>query len=202
MIFAAIADWAEGKEYPVEFMCAQLGVSRSGCYRWRSAAESDHDAHDRALSELIDAIWRQRNQPGVRRVRAELAAMGHRVGGNRVLRLMRAQGLAGRHRRAHKKTTIQSDKPAPAPDLLGRNFHTDAPDRAWVGDITHIRTWQGWAYLATVIDLWSRKLVGWAVGDNMETPLVVAALKQALDNRKPAGKVIFHSDRGCQYQCR
>ena len=199
MIFAAIADWADGKEYPVGFMCEQLGVSRSGYYKWRAGGESEHDSYDRLLGTLIDWIWHKFNQPGVRRVRAELAAMGHRVGIARVLRLMQSLGLAGRHRKAYKKTTVQSDSPVPAPDLIRRNFRTAARDQAWCGDITYVRTWQGWAYMATVIDLYSRKLVGWAVADHMRTSLVVDALDQALQNRRPDGKVIFHSDRGSTY---
>jgi transposase InsO family protein len=112
---------------------------------------------------------------------------------------MKQASLVGRHPRPYKKTTIQGKRPIDAQDLLGRCFYAAHPNRIWVGDITYVKTWQGWAYLATVIDLYSRKLVGWAIGDHMETSLVIAALTNALRSRKPRGKVIFHSDRGCQY---
>ena len=201
MIFAAIADWAEQDEpaWTVGFMCAQLGVSRSGYYKWRNAGESDRAVYNRELKRLIRIIWAERNRPGARRVRAELRARGHRIGLARCWRLMASLGLAGRHPKAYKKTTVQGRKPVTAPDLIGREFTAAGPNQKWCGDITYIRTWTGWAYLATVIDLYSRKLVGWAIADHMETSLVTEALNNALEARRPTGRVIFHSDRGCQY---
>lgn len=199
MIFAAIADWAEQDAWPVEFMCYQLGVSRSGYYRWRNAAESDRSVYNRELKRLIWLIWDQRNRPGARRVRAELRARGHRVGLARTWRLMASMGLAGRHPKAYKKTTIAGKRPVTAPDLVKRAFTANAANQTWCGDITYVRTWAGWAYLATVIDLYSRKLVGWAIADHMETSLVTDALAMALQTRRPPAGVIFHSDRGAQY---
>ena len=123
MIFAAIADWADAKEYSVEFMCAELGVSTSGYYAWRTRPASARARADEALLRLIGMIFKQlKGNPGVRRVHAELASLGHRVARKRVWRLMKQLGLQGRHPRAWKKTTIHGDKPVPAPDLIGRNF--------------------------------------------------------------------------------
>lgn len=201
MKFAAIADWAEQDEYPVLFMCEQLGVSRSGYYAWRSAAPSAREVTDAYLIEVItDAYHQARGNPGVRRMRAELAARGHRLSHRRTWRLMRAAGLQGRHPRAWRRTTLPGEeKAAPAPDLIGRDFTADTPNSRWCGDITYVKTWDGWAYLATVIDLYSRKLVGWAIADHMRTSLVTDALQKALDDRQPSGEVIFHSDRGSVY---
>lgn len=199
MIFAAIADWADQGEYSVAFMCDQLDVSRSGYYAWRGAPASGRQRADEQLSRLIATIFEQaRGNPGVRRVRAGLAALGHRVSHKRVWRLMKEIGLQGRHPRAWKRTTIAGDAPVPAPDRIGRAFYADKPNSKWCGDITYIKSWDGWVYLATVIDLHSRALVGWAVDDHMRTSLVTDALDMALKNRHP-DTVIFHSDRGTQY---
>ncbi|WP_255475278.1 IS3 family transposase [Pseudactinotalea sp. HY158] len=200
MKFAAIADWADQQEYPVAFMCRQLGVSRAGYYKWRDAPLSDRAVYDERLSVLIAGIYASaRGNPGVRRVRAGLAAAGHRVGLKRVHRLMQAAGLQGRHPRAWKRTTVPGQGPVPAPDLIGRSFTAEEADTRWCGDITYVKTWEGWAYLATVIDLHSRALVGWAIEDHMRTDLVTDALDMALKTRKPPAGVIFHSDRGTQY---
>ena len=181
-------------------MCAQLGVSRSGYYAWRAAGPSQREKDDCALIAVMRKVHeRARGNPGVRRMRAGLAALGHLVSHKRVHRLMQAAGLRGRHPKAWKRTTIGGDKPVPAPDLIGRDFTAALPGTRWCGDVTYIRTWDGWAYMATVTDLHSRAVVGWAVAGHMRTSLVTAALDMALAARKPAAGVIFHSDRGCQY---
>jgi len=198
--FAAIADWADSDAYPVEFMCAQLGVSRSGFYAWRGRGPSERAGTDATLTALIRAAHKRlRGNPGVRRMHAELRTLGHRLSRKRVWRLMRAAGLQGRHPRAWKRTTVPGEKPVSAPDLLGRDFTAERPDSRWCGDITYIKTWDGWAYLATVIDLHSRAVVGWAVADHMRTDLVTDALDMAITHRQPDPNVIFHSDRGAQY---
>lgn len=133
-----------------------------------------------------------------RRVHAELTVLGHRVSPKRVWRLMRQADPRGRHPRAWRRTTVPGLGPIPAPDLIGRAFSADEQDRKWCGDITYIRTWQGWMYLATVIDLHSRRVVGWVISDHMRTGLVIDALDMAVRLRRPDG-VIFHSDRGCPY---
>lgn len=200
MKFAAIADWADSTSYPVRFMCAELGVSRAGYYAWRSAGPCARADSDATLTVILRHLHaRSRGNPGVRRLRGGLAAVGHRVSHKRVWRLMRAAGLRGRHPRAWKRTTMPGDDPVTAPDLIGRDFTAAAPNTRWCGDITYVKTWEGWAYLATVIDLHSRKLIGWAVADHMRTDLVTDALDMALQRRRPAAGVIFHSDRGTQY---
>lgn len=200
MKFAAIADWAAQDEYPVTFMCEELGVSRSGYYRWRDAAPSARSTFDELLTALIVGICAKgRGNPGVRRVRAGLVAAGHRVSHKRVHRLMQAADLRGRYPKAWKRTTVAGQKPVSAPDLIGRAFTAEEPNTKWCGDITYVKTWDGWAYVATVIDLHSRALVGWAIDDHMRTSLVTDALDMALENRHPPAGVIFHSDRGTQY---
>lgn len=200
MKFAAIANWAATKTYDVTFMCAQLGVSRSGYYAWAKREASARSRQDATLSTLIVAAHKQgRGNSGVRRVHAALAASGHRVGRKRVHRLMRALGLQGRHPKAYKQTTVHGDHPLPAPDLIGRHFTAPAANTRWCGDITYVRTWDGWSYLATVIDLHDRTVVGWAVADHMRTSLVIDALQMAITHHRPPPGVIFHSDRGCQY---
>jgi putative transposase len=198
--FAAIADWADSESYPVSFMCTELGVSRSGYYAWCGREVSDRARTDAGLTALITTVHaRLRGNPGVRRIHAELAALGHCLSRKRVWRLMQAAGLQGRHPTAWKRTTIPGDKPVPAPDLIGRDFTAAGPNQRWCGDITYIKTWDGWAYLATVIDLHSRAVVGFAIADHMRTELLTAALDMAITVRRPPAHVIFHSDRGTQY---
>ncbi len=134
----------------------------------------------------------------MRRVWAELVVRGFRVARKRVWRLMRAAGLQGRHPRAWKKTTVAGERPIDAPDLIGQDFTAQAANTRWCGDITYVRTVDGWAYTATVIDLHSRKVVGYAVADHLRTSLITEALTAALVTRTPPAGVIFHSDRGCQ----
>lgn len=203
MKFAAIADWADSAEFPVDFMCRELDVSRSGFYAWFKRAPSVRERTDADLLVIMKAISeRLRGNPGVRRVRAELHVLGHRLSHKRVWRLMKAADLRGRHPKAWKRTTVAGDAPVPAPDLIGRDFTAQAVNQRWCGDITYVKTWDGWAYLATVIDLHSRAVVGWAIADHMRTGLVTAALDVALAHRTPAAGVIFHSDRGTQYTSR
>ncbi|WP_460624306.1 IS3 family transposase, partial [Kineococcus endophyticus] len=203
MIFAAIADWDEADEYPVTFMCQQLGVSRSGYYAWRArtaAGPSTRHIADEQLCAVIVAIFGAlRGNPGRRRVLAQLRAQGVRVGFQRVHRLMQGLKLAGWHPKAWKRTTIGGSDPVPEPDLIGRDFTAQQANTRWCGDITYVKTWDGWAYLATVIDLHSRAVTGSAIDTHMRTDLVVAALQMALVHRRPAPGVIFHADRGAQY---
>jgi len=198
--FAAIANWADQELFTVAYMCDQLGVSRSGYYAWRDRPVSDREEADARLSAIIaDAHRRLRGNPGVRRIHAELASLGELVSPRRVWRLMRALGLQGRHPRAWKRTTVPGEHPVNAPDLIGRDFTALGPNQRWCGDITYVKCWSGWAYMATVMDLHSRRLVGWAIRDHMRTSLVTDALDMALAGRAPAPGVVFHSDRGTQY---
>ena len=205
MKYAAIANWADSDDpddhrFPVVFMCHQLGVSRSGFYDWRRRLPSVRELGDDELTATIGELHRDLpGRPGVRRVWAELTAHGWRVGRKRVWRLMRAAGLRGATPARWRRTTIAGRRPIDAPDLLGQDFHADQVDTRWCGDITYIATVDGFAYLATVIDLASRMVVGWAVADHLRTSLVTDALTQALATRRPEHGLIFHSDRGTQY---
>lgn len=185
--------------------CALLKVSRSAYYAHaatRAAGGTVRHREDAELTARITEIHTESDGSyGAPRAHAELADQGHRHGRKRIARLMRTAGLRGRTPRRWRTTTI-ADPAAPArPDLIGRDF-TPNPfglDERWCGDITYIRTWQGWLYLATVIDIASRRVVGWATADHLRTDLVEAALRNAVTTRRPPAGVIFHSDRGCQY---
>lgn len=177
-----------------------LEVSRQGFYQWRARPPSQRTQDDAVLTERIRKIHTSHGRRvGVRRVRDELARAGIVCSHKRTHRLMRAAQLRCVHPRPYKQTTM-SDRFDPAlPDLLGRDWSPGAPDRAWVGDVTYIKTWSGWAFLATVIDCFSRKVVGFAVADHMRTDLIGDALRMAITHRNPSPGVIFHSDRGSQY---
>ncbi|MGH3976975.1 MAG: IS3 family transposase [Pseudonocardiaceae bacterium] len=134
MKFAAIADWADSENFPVEFMCRELGVSRSGYYAWRGRAPSDREQADASLLTVIKHVYeRLRGNPGVRRIHAELVTLGHRVAPKRVWRLMRDAGLQGRHPKPWKRTTVAGQAPVPAPDLIGRDFTAEAVNQRWCG---------------------------------------------------------------------
>jgi putative transposase len=198
--YAAIAEWAAEGEFSVVFMCQQLGLARSGYYRWRSRGRCARARADEQLAADIGEVHEElEGRPGVRRVWAELVVRGWRVARKRVHRLMRAAGLRGRHPRAWKQTTFAGRRPIDAPDLLGQDFTAAAPNTRWCGDISYVRTVDGWAFVATVLDVHSRAVVGWAMADHLRTSLVLDALAAALATRRPAPGVIFHSDRGCQY---
>jgi len=183
----------------VATMCRMLGVSSSGYYGWLRRKQSARQQADAELSERIREIHASsRGTYGAPRVHAELAAEDTRVGRKRVARLMRAAGLAGVSRRRGIRTTRRSPRARPAPDLVERNFTADGPDRLWVADITYVRTWAGFLYLAVVLDVWSRRVVGWAMATHLRTELVLEALEMARGQRRPKG-VIHHSDQGSQY---
>lgn len=200
MKYAAIADWAERQEYRIKFMCEQLGVSVSGYYSWREREESNHAQYDTELTIIIRDIFEELNgNVGRRRMVAELATLGHFVSVKRVHRLMTHAGLQGRFPKPWRKTTIQGTDNIEFDDLIQRDFTAEQPNEKWCGDITYIKTVNGWVFLATVIDLYSRMVVGWAVADHMKTNLVIEALDMAVKQRRPLPGVIFHSDRGSQY---
>jgi len=179
------------------FMCRMLAVSVSGYYGWRARPASARSRFEVTLRRRIEVIFAaHRGRYGVRRIHAELARSGVRVGYKRVHRLMGELGLRSVHPRPYQRTTLPSPRGEHLIDLLNRQVYPPAPDLTWVGDITYLRTWAGWAYLATVIDCHSRKIVGWAVADHMRAELVTSALAMALTRRRPAAGVIFHSDRG------
>jgi putative transposase len=180
-------------------MCRVLGVSPSGFYAARERPPSVRSTADAVLTERIRGIHeRARGTYGVPRVHAELAAEGTRVGKKRVARLMGDAGLEGISRRRKKFTTVRDPNAGPAPDLVSRNFTASAPDQLWVADITYVPTWTGFLYLSVVLDVWSRRVVGWAMDTHLRTELVLDALNMAVGQRRPKN-VIHHSDQGCQY---
>jgi hypothetical protein len=158
-------------------MCRVLQVSRSGFYDWQSRPPSNRDVTDRVLAAEIGAIWEcSARTYGAPRVHAWLLRQGYRVARKRVARIMREHGWAGVMGRIRVRTTRRDKTAAPAPDLVARAFDPDAPDRIWAGDVTYLRTGQGWLYLATVIDLYSRRVIGWALADHLRADLVCDAL--------------------------
>jgi putative transposase len=181
-------------------MCTHLGVSSSGYYDWRGRPASERTVANAQLSERIHEVFNASDQTyGMPRVRAQLAQDGVSVSGKRVARLMRLAGLRGVSRRRRWCVTTERDKrQRPAPDLVKREFVATAVNQLWVADMTYIPTWAGFLYLAVVIDVYSRKVVGWAFGERMSSELVISALNMALLTRKPAN-VIHHSDQGSQY---
>lgn len=191
----------EKPHHPVSRLARVLGVSRSGYHAWRKRHPSARSLADAALSERIEAIHEDsRGIYGVPRVHAELAqAHGIRVGRKRVARLMREAGLAGVSRRKGPHTTTPAKEAPAAPDLVQRDFTAGAPDELWLADITYVPTWEGWLFLAGVMDMFSRKLVGWSMRDDLHADLVVDALGMAVTRRRPQAGLVHHSDRGSQY---
>jgi putative transposase len=192
---------AEKAHYPMRTMCAVLGVSPSGYYAWHGRPLITPQVRiTRALRVRIRAIHAEsRGRYGSPRVQRALRAEGARLGRNRVMRLMRAEQLCGRPQRRFRLTTHTDPTAAPAPNLLKQDFHEAAPNRVWTADITAIPTGEGWLYLAVLLDLYSRRVVGWAVRPTLETELVCATWHMASARRQPAPGLIHHSDRGCQY---
>ena len=185
--------------YPIATMCRVLRVSSSGYYAWRQRPPSAHAEQDQVVLAAI-RVWHARSDAtyGAPRLRDDLRDAGLRVGQKRIARLMRTHGLVGVSRRRGVRTTRRGAVETPAADLVRRDFTATAPNQLWVADITYIPTWAGFLYLAIVLDVYSRRIVGWAMATHLKTDLVLDALNMALAQRRPAG-VIHHSDRGCQY---
>ena len=183
--------------------CAVLEVSRAAYYEWHRQQPSRRAQEDLGLTEQVQAIFKgSRRTYGSPRVHSELRQQGRRCSRKRVERLMRQEGLQGRPPKRRRRTTIPDPEPPPElTDLIGRRFDPRelALNACWAGDITYVRTWEGWMYLATVIDLASRLVVGWAMADHMRAELVCDALQMAIARRRPEPGLIFHSDRGSQY---
>jgi putative transposase len=194
---------AERAQHPVSLLCGVIGVTRAGYYAWRGRGPSRRELADRELKDLIQSIFSGSLETyGAPRVQAELKGdHGLSVGRKRVARLMRELGIAGVSRRRKRgfRTTIPAREAPSAPDLVCRSFCASGPDRLWVADITYVPTWQGYLFLACVIDAWSRKVVGWSMRDDLRAELVVDALGMALTRRRPKPGLVHHSDRGSQY---
>jgi transposase InsO family protein len=186
----------------VKRACQLLEVSRAAYYAHRADSPSTRQLIDQELTEHIrQAHQASKGRYGAPRIHAQLRRQGHRHGRKRVARLMRAAGLHGRTPRRFKRTTIPDPAATARADLIGRDFSVNAAtvNTRWCGDITYIPTWEGWLYLATVIDIASRRVVGFALAEHLRTELVADALTNAVAARDPAPGVVFHADRGCQY---
>jgi transposase InsO family protein len=190
-------------EHPILSLCLHLEVSPSGYYAWqqRHDCPGPRALQDRALVQEIDQIHaRSRQTYGSPRVVEELRSKGQRHGRNRIARLMKQQGLCGRQKRRYRVQTTDSNHDQPiAPNRLAQAPKASAPNQLWVADITYIETEEGWLYLAAIMDLYSRKIVGWAMSQRIDTVLVLKALAMALLHRSPPANLLFHSDRGVQY---
>lgn len=192
---------AEKDHHEVSLLARVLGVSRQGYYAWVARQRRGLSARARRDAELTEQI-RAHHQAsdqiyGAPRIHADLRELdGVRVGRKRVARLMRAAGLAGVSRRKGVRTTITDPRAGSASDLVRRNFSAEEPNRIWTADITYVPTWQGFVYLAVVLDVFSRRIVGWAMAEHMRTELVTDALAMALHQRRPEAGVIHHSDKG------
>ena len=185
--------------FSIRAMCRVLEVSASGYYAWRRQLMSVRAKEDQQLQQRIRTIHLlSRYTYGAPRIHAELRDEGTQVGRKRVARLMRAAQLQGVSRRRSAVTTRRDRSARPAPDLVDRQFVADKPNALWVADITYVPTWNGFLYLAVVLDVWSRKIVGWAMATHLRTSLVTSALNMAIALRSPSD-VIHHSDQGCQY---
>ena len=193
---------AEKAKFPIQLMCRCFEVSPSGYYAWRKREPSPRACEEEALLDVITDIFNDSHRTwGSPRVHAELLERGIEVGLNRVARIMSENRLFARQRPKFRKTTDSDhDMPVAANDL-DRNFEAAEPDRVWVADITYVWTLEGWMYLAAVIDLFSRRVIGWAMADHMRTELVLDALEAALGSRAPSNAgLLHHSDRGSQLE--
>lgn len=188
-------------EHPADVACAVLGVSRSGYYAWRDRPESARGRRRRELAEKVAAVHeRNRRVYGSPRVHRALVAAGERVSENTVAKVMREHGIRAKSKKKFvPRTTDSAHRQPVAPNVLGRRFEADVPDRKWAADITFVPTGEGWLYVAAVIDLCSRKVVGWSMADHMRTDLVADALRMAIARRRPGPGLLHHSDRGVQY---
>jgi len=191
---------AEKATYKIAWMCRLLGVPRSSFYAWRNRAETATAARRRELGVHVRRVFAAgRGAYGCRRVAAQLNRDGHPCSVGLVADLMRELGLRACQPRAYKRTTVPGEEPVTSPDLIGRDFTAAVPGQRLVGDITYLRTGEGWLYLATVIDLATKMVTGWQLAAHMRTSLVTDALSMAIAHGHIQPGAIFHSDKGCQY---
>lgn len=190
-------------EFGLEKMCRTLGVSRSGYYSWLTRKPTCRSEENARLETEIQVIHEEsRRTYGLIRLLKDLIVRGFRCGKNRLYRLMKKLGIFAKTRKKFKVTTHSKHNYPVSDNLLNRNFQADEPDRVWVSDITYLRTDEGWAYLCVILDLYSRKVVGWALSHRLTADLAIKALRQAVWNRRPGPGLVFHSDRGVQYACK
>jgi transposase InsO family protein len=187
-------------ELPVNRMCQVLDISRSGYYAWRTRPASKREVANQELLEQIKIIHRNSDETyGSPRIYHALLALGRKCSRNRVARLMRRNDIQAKQKRRFKTTTKRNKAHPVAPNLLKRDFTAEQPDQKWLTDITYIPTLEGWLYLAAILDMYTRRIVGWAMAERMTSALTIKALKMALQQRKPAAGLIHHSDQGSQY---
>ena len=190
-------------QHPILLLCLYLEVSPSGYYAWQKRCDcpGPRALQDQALAQEIDRIHlRSRQTYGSPRVMVELRKKGHCHGRNRIARLMKQEGLCGRQKKRYRVQTTDSNHDHPiAPNHLAQAPKATAPNQLWVADITYIETKEGWLYLAAILDLYSRRIVGWAMSERIDTVLVLKALAMAVLHRSPPANLLFHSDRGVQY---
>lgn len=191
---------AEKTNFPVAFMCRELEVSKSGYYAWRERGPSQHAQDDEELAAAIVGFHAASRQTyGSPRIHEDLKDAGHKVSRKRVVRLMQEQEIAARRKKPFRRTT-DSNHPFPiAENVVDRDFLVDEPNRIWVTDITYIWTREGWLYLAAIVDLYSRTVVGWAMSETIDRNLCLNALTMAVVARRPGPGLVHHSDRGSQY---
>jgi putative transposase len=188
------------KQFPVSRMCQVLEVSPSGYYAWRNRPVCQRVRENQELMVEIASIYTESGETyGSPRIHTELVDRGRMIGKNRVARLMRAEQIGVFPKKRRPITTNSKHDYPIAPNILNRAFHAERPNEKWLGDITYIRTGEGWLYLAAVLDMFSRKIVGWAMDDNLESQLVMKAFLMAARIRKPTKGLLHHSDRGSQY---
>ena len=191
---------AKKAQYPISVLCRVLNVRRSGFYAWLDAEESAHAKAERVFAIEVRATFEDsRRRYGSPRVWRELRRQGKHIGRHRVARLMREQALQARPRRRFVRTTDSRHRLVTPANLLARNFSVAGPNRAWVGDVTYLPTGEGWLYLAVLLDLYSRRVVGWAMSEHNDEALTLAALQVAIDQRQPAPGLVHHTDRGTTY---
>ena len=191
---------SHGSAFGVERMCRLLEVSRSGYYAWRGRGKSRRElADEELLLRIKESYIKGRKVYGSPRITDDLRESGIRCGRNRVARLMRLAGIRARTKRRFRVTTDSRHGLPISPNLLERSFTAPAPDRVWVSDITYVWTREGWLYLTAILDLFSRKIVGWSMGSRLDAGLTLDALRQAVKRRRPDKGLVFHSDRGVQY---
>jgi putative transposase len=190
----------EKANYPITVFCRVMKVSTSGYYAFKQRGPSPRTvANEELLTEIERVHEESRGTYGSPRMHRELAVRGHRASRGRVERLMRGNGITARRKRRFRVTTDSNHKLAIAKNKLDRKFSVEAPDRKWAGDITYIWTREGWLYLAVILDLFSRRVVGWAMDSRIDRTLVLNALDMALNTREPSSGLLHHSDRGSQY---
>jgi transposase InsO family protein len=188
------------KDFPVDFMSEIFGVSKSGYYAWRNRDNSEKEAKELKLLRAIEDVHRSsRKNYGSPRIFNQLIGMGHKVGKTKVEKTMKKHGIRAKTKRKFRHTTDSKHHLPVAPNLLERNFSPEKPNQTWASDLTYVWTKEGWLFLAVIVDLFSRQVVGWSLDKTMTKELVCSALRQAYFRRKPGTGLVFHSDRGSQY---